>query len=1133
MSWTLKYPRKKFDAERPIPVAQTRFLGQIKDAPGTELKAGYSAKLVNLVSRGAWEEGRAGSDYYASVDPVLNPTLYGAGFHEKSGRILTVYQNADIYDSPVDLGSYTFVPPLSALGPVGETKIVAYGRHAYAFAGNGIFRIVLDDEGVYFYQINTELPSVIITSVAETVTKVYGYKYTYSAARMRGNLQGNRKTSGVVLEWESGTCDDSSGTDFGLVYHEEEINPDQTNLHLVGLMTSPYAALHVTHFPLYRSFNVGRNSDPPGIDPVTGKGNQSELLVWVDDVPVTNCWYGSFDRASGVFTISVGSSNKADIGSSVFDENGIVIGTVASVGAGTMTITPAASVTGVGYSAQGIVYDLDNNYIEWDIGCIPFAYKGAKCTVSSTGTLPAISGGGNLVAGTEYYIIGAGLTHSSNAVIKLAETYDLAVAGTAIDLADAGTGTMTITTKLNQSFGIGNGRLITAHQSGTKVVYDSGLWSNWTDRPINKPMFWADGDWSLNLESGGGSDSQQSWSDTHAKQALMIVPASLQWERYYNDDTPDVGTDYGIEGLFERSERGDRLYFPMRLFDPLPAGSCGVIGDGFMVCADRDGVDYAYSQYANKPYCMGYYRPVTQAGEAPSSIRSLIMIGSSVVFLLAKKTRGLALNISSNVGRTDLGEDVWQLNQLTNISDDIGVYHWESVQKVNGPSVFVAITDETEPKVRMFLGDRWDDENLCYSGELPAVVEDIKWIASCDRVVSSYVPGPYGGYKVWGIRNGGSTSLDETYRCLRHAMTVSEGYGWSDISGEDWIIPASNGGVLVVRDAANNDRCIIRDDVDRNVYEDGTYDPSGDLTHPPFVDKQGVSDSDIPTQGWSPEISAEPNQNYKMLTEEIHDFVRPQDSATRGAAGYTDSGLRDTQLVTIEEYVDGEKNTANAVAYDVPEEGDISFAGSDVECRRIQYVRKTAASEFRRVAFTADILVRPDRGSRSEREMSENEMETILCDDLVYHLGRNATLGYERIGRQLMDWTGLTLSAGPDGNADTGLQFILGAPADRMIKNPAIGTAATVLFWRKGAPVLKAPGGATVAVTVYGDAFAGWSLCYATLASMATGYYFTFPTGTTAVNSVRIISGAVTQALLADYYRDVTKHEGRKYEPRY
>jgi len=599
----------------------------------------------------------------------------------------------------------------------------------------------------------------------------YGYKHLYALAKITGNSLNTRLTSGAVLEWESGTTKiDSTGKDFGVSYFSEEINPNQASAHTIGTLTHLIAATHATSFSIYRSLNISKTSTPPGIDPVTGLGNNSEGIFWVKDVPLCKSFMASVSGT--VLTVTAGTISSDDIGNAMADISGTSYGVITAVSATTITVSVA---------------------------------------------------GGN---------------------------------------------------SADKAFVMGNGRLGMASQEGTVFTIVNDVVGFIPDNTI---VFWCDGTMSI-ISGYDGSTADALVSASHSSQPFVVAPLLTGFTRMFNDTVPDVGADYGVEGLLERSKRGNRVYIPARFFEALPDSNIGHLLGGFMVVATRGATKYYYSQYSNKPHNLGYYRLGVQEAEAKAAITMLWLSVDKIVFFLINKTFALQTNFSTNVGNTEVGDDVYQLSELTLIDDAIGVKHWETIRQMHGPNQSIAVT--SEPAVRVFLGDRWDTTDLAYSSGLPAVVKDLKWINAQPIAFASYAGGREGGYKIWGREEYGS------YLCLRLAVMQPQGFGWSQIVATAWLCPVANGGILMLTDSNGNERCVVVDhaaDFQSKVFEEGTYDAATADGTPPYTDKEGDSEeAEIATESWGPEIIAEPNEDYEIETECTHEFLRPQDPANRG-----------------------------------------------------------------------------------------------------------------------------------------------------------------------------------------------------------------------------------------------------------
>jgi len=260
---------------------------------------------------------------------------------------------------------------------------------------------------------------------------------------------------------------------------------------------------------------------------------------------------------------------------------------------------------------------------------------------------------------------------------------------------------------------------------------------------------------------------------------------------------------------------------------------------------------------------------------------------------------------------------------------------------------------------------------------------------------------------------------------------------------------------------------------------------------------------------------------------------------------YKANGMRAAQEFSLEEYVDGEKITPNAVAHDTPEYGDITFAGAHQRARRLQYAYKSACSEFRRVGVKHEIFIKPNQGSRPERLMTERSYEDILCPFgtvLKFALQRNRVIGYDRVTKTTQLGLGdITMSAtGPDGIEGSAYNVPAWAgPAEYKcydLTHPGVAGSASclILIWTSGSCSLGAYG-SPIVTTPY-KTYGNWTLhTWAPNMLSADMLQIVQPIGAASqFYALRILGSKVTDAnLLADYFRDITLHAGRKYEPRF
>jgi len=179
----------------------------------------------------------------------------------------------------------------------------------------------------------------------------------------------------------------TSGTDISgaawlnmLIYQGTTSTPQyaapSTISYLQALRTNLYKNNEgITHYGVYATKDLGEN----GIDNASGKGNNSEAYVWVDDVPIVKTF--KITALNYTVTVDAGSGNGAfneyDIGSELYFSDGAHATINAYVSS---TVVTVSSNLGSTYSASTAAV-IGKNY-----SCALLTQSGATITVP-TGTL--------------------------------------------------------------------------------------------------------------------------------------------------------------------------------------------------------------------------------------------------------------------------------------------------------------------------------------------------------------------------------------------------------------------------------------------------------------------------------------------------------------------------------------------------------------------------------------------------------------------------------------------------------------------------------------------------------------------------------------------------------------------------
>jgi 3D (Asp-Asp-Asp) domain-containing protein len=277
----------------------------LKGIPASEVGDSRSWRNRNVVDRGKYYDVRAGS-YTYGVSPPLDPVtgnpqnLNARAAHDALGLIVWQF-GTTVYVSGKDCAVFTEVYNFASVDPDDiyatdhndANTMIPLENDMILGTRNGIFRIVLDEDFYYMYRINIPTPDSLITDINENVAGgvIYGYLYVYSMSKIEGVGNRNRMvgTDNLVV-LETGTSKPSATErDYSECYFDEPIGDDLTELHVIGDMTVPAGVQEVTHFSLYRTKNIGEASGGKSPD-IDGLGNRTDLMVWVDDIPVCKCF---------------------------------------------------------------------------------------------------------------------------------------------------------------------------------------------------------------------------------------------------------------------------------------------------------------------------------------------------------------------------------------------------------------------------------------------------------------------------------------------------------------------------------------------------------------------------------------------------------------------------------------------------------------------------------------------------------------------------------------------------------------------------------------------------------------------------------------------------------------------------
>jgi len=257
----------------------------------------------------------------AVTDMTLTGAFNGGLYHSgKEKAVLHIHDK--IYETDYTMVTYTKCP-VNAVNSPDKYKTVFDERdeNIYIYSNKSIFRVDLKYNPAIVYPINRGIPTVKVTnSGSKSDTTPYGYRYLYTMTRLSGTGFRDRNTSEVVIEVETGSTKYNKTTyDYGETWLAAELS---SSGNIVGTFTVPLDPIksvpyvHFTHISVYRTLNVG----PKGYDPVTGGGNNTELYIWVADIPIAKAFTAS--QSGTTVTSTVGNFGSADVGSRLYYANG-------------------------------------------------------------------------------------------------------------------------------------------------------------------------------------------------------------------------------------------------------------------------------------------------------------------------------------------------------------------------------------------------------------------------------------------------------------------------------------------------------------------------------------------------------------------------------------------------------------------------------------------------------------------------------------------------------------------------------------------------------------------------------------------------------------------------------------------
>lgn len=366
-----------------------------------------------------------------------------------------------------------------------------------------------------------------------------------------------------------------------------------------------------------------------------------------------------------------------------------------------------------------------------------------------------------------------------------------------------------------------------------------------------------------------------------------------------------------------------------------------------------------------------------------------------------------------------------------------------------------------------------------------------------------------------------TTRLVANEVCLRYATEHGEGYGWSEYGGDDWVRPLDDWGVFTLNDDGDNQRTIVIDANDYEVYEIDGFDRI--INTKPFpLDKQLVEDSEVDWKRRNTEDYSGEGYEHRYLKHECsYVHIRPQVPANKGSAGYTDSGQRTAQELSLNIYLNGDQLVPSGVINAFPEEGELVFSGRKTQCNRAATELCGTAGEII-IASMTDVYTSEGRApSRERRVLTEHDIQKELSTGKVIHISRGrGTVIKNRANSEELSGGTVSRVTGPDGRSGSAISF----DTDIDCGNDAILTNYTIIVWNKVGSLFTG----VADYTQYSTSVSGYAMWYK---KGNAGLGANLMLGAGNKFDIRVYSKQISDEAIASLYDDIKNFEGKMHLP--
>lgn len=312
VSWTISNTSRTITASSGTPFTFDDIGNWVVFADGTiEKIVTYTSDTVIVTTTSSSGSGSGNIDIRGHLNAVY--------FHKENKKVLIHVDNRIFMAEEDNMINWTECIRNSIVKPSNNTsRFEEFENYVVLFNSNGIFKCNIDQSPPIYFRCNIPVPNTKITSSGYKADATpYGYKYVYSLSRMPGFGFRTRKTPGVKVELETGTnVVDDNFQDYGATWQSSRVGSGapitiSTLTNSLDPIDPTKINQEATHYSIYRTLDIGDN----GTDPLTGNGNNPELYVWVDDVPVAKAF--TVTVSGTTCTSTVGYFENVDIGTTI------------------------------------------------------------------------------------------------------------------------------------------------------------------------------------------------------------------------------------------------------------------------------------------------------------------------------------------------------------------------------------------------------------------------------------------------------------------------------------------------------------------------------------------------------------------------------------------------------------------------------------------------------------------------------------------------------------------------------------------------------------------------------------------------------------------------------------------------